>query len=250
MPGCIYEIGARIAFARADMASFQERADLCERNFRLGKHPALTARCNALRRGGVRSRVQGKSVQPIASLAPSDGLMQTLQELTHKQLDDATFFRSMLDRLIEIAAAIGGVLYVRKGVTVRRVAMAGEIAARPELDAAAARSCALDDDASETALESDMQASSDLTAVGRLGIYILERTDGDTRSIEGVLVLELTNLVHSTSLRSRLRGVGAVMYERSRMCARDGDPPRARTAPQGNAASLPDESTTTATQTQ
>jgi hypothetical protein len=173
--------------------------------------------------------------------------MQTLQQLAHKQLDDVTFFRSMLDRLIEVAAAVGGVIYVLEDGTLRRVAMAGEIASRPDLDAAAARSCALDDDASETAFASDMEAASDRTDAVGVGIYTLDCAVGDERTIQGVLVLELTSSERSASLRSRLGGVGALMSERARMSASHGDPLRSRTTvARGQAATLPDDTTTTA----
>jgi hypothetical protein len=224
LPGCSYEIGARIALARGDAASFQERADACERHFRLGKHPALTARCNALRRG---SR-QGRHADMNPATASSETLMQTLRQLALKPIDDVTFFRSMLDRLIALAAAVGGVLYVHEEGALRRVAMAGAIAARPDLDALVARSSALDD-ASETAFADDVESPSDITDPGGLGIYTLELDEDDPLRIQGVLVLELTSLMHSASLRSSLRGVGAIMAERARLSARYGDPLRSRT---------------------
>jgi hypothetical protein len=48
--GVAYEIGARIALARGDEPLAMKRLTRCDAHFRIGKHPALTARYKALKR--------------------------------------------------------------------------------------------------------------------------------------------------------------------------------------------------------
>jgi hypothetical protein len=53
--GVAYEIAARVALARGDGDVATTRLARCDAHLRIGKHPALTARCKALRRAASRA---------------------------------------------------------------------------------------------------------------------------------------------------------------------------------------------------
>jgi len=64
LSGLAHQIGATIALARGDAGGFSERLETCGGHYRSGKHPALIARYNALRRS---------SLKALPTLAPGRG---------------------------------------------------------------------------------------------------------------------------------------------------------------------------------
>jgi tetratricopeptide (TPR) repeat protein len=220
LPGCAYEVGARIASARGDVAAFETRVEACASHFRPGKHPGLTARYNALRRDGSREGRWGKdgSASGVNSEATlSDSRLESLLQAAADSPDDATFYQGILQRLLDGAAAVGGVLYVNDAGRLVRVAMAGAVAARPELDAAVARSCALDEE-SVTATESKppAQAPGLTTDSGAIEICVLDGREGGAPIVEGALVLEHATRDRPVRVHAWLKGVALAVATRSR----------------------------------
>jgi hypothetical protein len=221
LPGCAYEVGARIAGARGDADLFQTRADICGMHFRLGKHPALTARYNALRRTGMlreRMAEHGGAVQTVTVNAFGDTVLASLRQLASKALDDASFYRGLLDVVLDNAGAVGGILYVKQDGGLQRVAFAGDVATLPDLDLDIARRFALghpeeQDDQDETASVTDTQSFTQPPVGAAIGKYALECSEAGERSLAGALVLEFATLQRPQLSTQWLTGVAAVIAD-------------------------------------
>jgi hypothetical protein len=180
--GCCYEIGARLALARGDRMLFQQRSERCARHFALGRHPGLTARYNALRRDATDIVRRTNAPLNAREATVSESLLTLAAEAT----DDTVFYRAVLDALLSAAAAVGGVLYAQRQRELQRVAMAGALANRDDLDQLVAPTLALDADATVASLADDTPDTRGLA------IYSLDHArDEEGREVEGVVVLDV-----------------------------------------------------------
>jgi hypothetical protein len=218
VPGCAYEIGARIASTRGDVPVFEARVEACGKHYQLGRHPALTARYNALRRAGTSAGRLGDDGRPVQTDVLSDTMMQSLQQFAQKAIDGASFYRGVLNLVLESAEAIGGILYLNQGEALKRVASAGAVATLPELDLAVARHCALIDDDTQDETESvtETRSSSELEGRGALGMYALECEDAGARTLAGALVLEFATFGRPALPLVRLTSIAAVIADWAR----------------------------------